>query len=480
MGRYLKVVPGRGINTSQAFDEVYLVNDDGTPWTPDQPENIADLIDAEGPVKEALSATYASLAEQAPNWDVKTRYEVGQMFVKAGRIRQVTTAHTSAATRAGYTDANSVDIGPVVIKPRSLVLRGRADGGDAYDTTSHLIIESYQRPQGGSFGESLRLHNMLPKSKSMISWWGGLNPSLPVNEDTNPLWPMAWIGAHYGAQDDGDPIHGHISIEVPDETLALRTRWGINYVDRDTLMPGVKKATVYSNSADVLVNTSGDQSLILAAYPGDPDGSKNSDRTFKVASVLASEDTIQGVPATSWRWSVGGTAVPETGSNNGTDFMFQPLSDTGANLPMALFIRRRTGRAIFGTSTTQPARISAVWDGTADTTVHGYYAAPTALTAGYAAYAALMPAAGDSFVRQRVVGDTVDRLSIDAAGKHEWGTGAAARDTNLYRKAADILATDDDFEVSTVGKGLILKDANNVRYRIVPNVGGTALTITAV
>lgn len=35
MGRYLKVVPGRGINTSQAFDEVYLVNDDGTPWEPD-------------------------------------------------------------------------------------------------------------------------------------------------------------------------------------------------------------------------------------------------------------------------------------------------------------------------------------------------------------------------------------------------------------------------------------------------------------
>lgn len=59
VGRYLKVVPGRAINDRQVFDEVYLVNDDGTPWTPDQPENIADLITQDGPVKESLSATYA-------------------------------------------------------------------------------------------------------------------------------------------------------------------------------------------------------------------------------------------------------------------------------------------------------------------------------------------------------------------------------------------------------------------------------------
>ena len=57
MGQYFKVKAGRSLNDRQAFGEIYLVNDDGTPWTPDQPENIADLIEAEGPVKAALSAT---------------------------------------------------------------------------------------------------------------------------------------------------------------------------------------------------------------------------------------------------------------------------------------------------------------------------------------------------------------------------------------------------------------------------------------
>ena len=63
MGRYLKVVPGRAVNAAQSFDEVYLLNDDGTPWSPDQPENIADLIEADGPVKEALSATFVRFVD---------------------------------------------------------------------------------------------------------------------------------------------------------------------------------------------------------------------------------------------------------------------------------------------------------------------------------------------------------------------------------------------------------------------------------
>lgn len=44
--------------------------------------------------------------------------------------------------------------------------------------------------------------------------------------------------------------------------------------------------------------------------------------------------------------------------------------------------------------------------------------------------------------------DTNNRLKIDASGKHQWGSGAAGQDTNLYRGAANILQTDDALALS--------------------------------
>lgn len=50
-----------------------------------------------------------------------------------------------------------------------------------------------------------------------------------------------------------------------------------------------------------------------------------------------------------------------------------------------------------------------------------------------------------------VVADTVTRFQISAGGTIEWGTGAAARDTNLYRSGAGALKTDGSFtSVGTV------------------------------
>lgn len=48
-----------------------------------------------------------------------------------------------------------------------------------------------------------------------------------------------------------------------------------------------------------------------------------------------------------------------------------------------------------------------------------------------------------------VAGDTNDRWRAYADGKQEWGTGAAARDTNLYRSGVGILKTDTAFQVGT-------------------------------
>lgn len=57
MGQYFKVVPGRSINTHQAFGEIYLLNNDGTPWNPDEPARLVESLEAEAsPFKAALNS----------------------------------------------------------------------------------------------------------------------------------------------------------------------------------------------------------------------------------------------------------------------------------------------------------------------------------------------------------------------------------------------------------------------------------------
>lgn len=56
-------------------------------------------------------------------------------------------------------------------------------------------------------------------------------------------------------------------------------------------------------------------------------------------------------------------------------------------------------------------------------------------------------AAANRALALRGSGDTVDHFEIDYDGLHQWGTGAAGLDTNLYRSAADTLKTDDSLIV---------------------------------
>jgi hypothetical protein len=46
-------------------------------------------------------------------------------------------------------------------------------------------------------------------------------------------------------------------------------------------------------------------------------------------------------------------------------------------------------------------------------------------------------------------GDSVNRFLIEANGNLFWGSGSAARDTNLYRNGANLLQTDDNFQVAS-------------------------------
>lgn len=76
-------------------------------------------------------------------------------------------------------------------------------------------------------------------------------------------------------------------------------------------------------------------------------------------------------------------------------------------------------------------------------------------------------AAGDTAVLSSVLGDGFNRFVRLADGQMEWGSGAATRDTNLFRNTANELKTDDSF---TVGASL------NVGTALVVSVNLIALT----
>jgi hypothetical protein len=97
---------------------------------------------------------------------------------------------------------------------------------------------------------------------------------------------------------------------------------------------------------------------------------------------------------------------------------------------------------------------------------------PTAATTGYAA---------------QVTGDTNPRFTIGADGKHNWGGGSGATDTDLYRVAANILQTDGTFQVLTnqnvggnlavitAGNGLQIKEGSNAKMGTAVLVAGSAV-----
>ena len=58
------------------------------------------------------------------------------------------------------------------------------------------------------------------------------------------------------------------------------------------------------------------------------------------------------------------------------------------------------------------------------------------------------PAATTDIIRSQVGAEAQNRLVVQADGRHTWGDGAAAGDTNLYRSGPDQLKTDDALEVA--------------------------------
>ena len=80
----------------------------------------------------------------------------------------------------------------------------------------------------------------------------------------------------------------------------------------------------------------------------------------------------------------------------------------------------------------------------------------------------------DEALSARVHSDTVPRIRIDAGGKITWGAGDAAGDTNIYRRSANTLTTDDVFVATG---GMVTLTTNGVPNSALPN-GALAVDTT--
>ncbi len=88
-----------------------------------------------------------------------------------------------------------------------------------------------------------------------------------------------------------------------------------------------------------------------------------------------------------------------------------------------------------------------------------------------------------SIFQTGVDSDTFRRHQVEAGGTHTWGPGNIAMDTNLYRSAADILKTDDQFQCAsllttgTITGGKLVIDNVEIDGDILSNESSNLFTI---
>lgn len=80
--------------------------------------------------------------------------------------------------------------------------------------------------------------------------------------------------------------------------------------------------------------------------------------------------------------------------------------------------------------------------------------------------------------KSRVTSESQVRFRRLVNGQQEWGDGTSVVDTNLYRSAADTLATDDDLAIALAGKGLKVKEGSNAKMGVSTLVAGTIVVST--
>ena len=200
-----------------------------------------------------------------------------------------------------------------------------------FDSTSRVNLYSYQRADVGSYGENIRRYLMRGNAKSMDAWYfpaGGYDASL------NPVGlfkPVVWTGAHWQSN-DGLSNHKHWSVETPDSTGAIQTRFEVRFGDPNVggSIAGLNKTLIATNLADFVVRCSNDQVLRLSGSAGGSNKAIEFNHDYEGSTGFR-------------RWQVRATNEAESGANAGTNFQLARYDDAGSFVDTPIVVSRSTG-----------------------------------------------------------------------------------------------------------------------------------------
>jgi hypothetical protein len=427
--------------------------------------------------QQTLRGIYASATDDT----LRKVYDPDGQPESAGLTpEQLTAAHDTDPEREGFIPAR-LSAANVVPADSDHSVTLRSPTSRTADTV-RLRVVSYQKQepenqQNG--GEGVWLDLADPRAKNMLTWRLAMDKVArtvrPVGASPSPLVEadmqrIVWVGAHHYAQDQTSyasptDVHGHWSVEVPDTGLALRTRLEVRYVGPDGKV-GADKTLVQTASADLVVDASNGQVLRLRSGQG-------------AEKAIEWANTEWGDASKRWRLRTTGT---ESGTGNaGSDLAFARYADAGTTVvdePLA--ITRSSGRVHLGGAT------GSAGGATVRRNSAGQALTVETSTAGATAIGFVPADAASRLLSSSVqttgigVGEATARFVAFADGKHEWGAGGStARDVNLYRKSADVLATDDDLEVTANGKGVLLHSPDGARWRLTVSNAGAVTAIAA-
>jgi hypothetical protein len=263
------------------------------------------------------------------------------------------------------------------------------------------------------------------------------------------------VGYLWNAETNGALVLGTGGAERARITPAGKFGIGTNSPAHQLEVVGPASVTV-----GVSAGGSGFAELELVGQAGKNYITSDDTLSFDIGGTERATVGTTGLNVTSGTLSQGGTAVSLS-------------THTHAYQPAGTYVTSIAGTApIVASTTTAGAATVSVSTGTTSATVatgnhaHTQYLEDTgdtltgaltiSNTGSLTVWGATSTAATQ--VSTRVDGDASTRWGVRADGFQAWGDGTASRDTNLYRSAANTLATDDNFDVGqdlTVGGDII-------------------------
>lgn len=253
---------------------------------------------------------------------------------------------------------------------------------------------------------------------------------------------VGWILCHYDSPNPADGIHQHMNFETAQADLStIVTRFQISWGEDIALASFPNSHVRFYDDKEVRFGSDDDVTLKFDTASG---------------RIVATGAT--------WRFGTGSSSV-WIDVTNGRLGVGPSLSSPSAPLHLE---RANDGQSILARNTTGAGNTGAVIKAETQTAASRVFQSGIQTT------------------------DSTARFSIETSGKMEWGAGSAsARDTNLYRSAADTLKTDDNLVVGgtlTIGADTVqevIRDTMatalvaGTNVTITPNDGADTITIAA-